>query len=184
MVLWSDAPWWIFAILTRPIKLQFIVCYVQPKAWLASLVFTTLCFLFAQKKIEVMPKSLYCMRWLLPISVLWFMVCAILVPTYENQLFYILSIHSIFFLTLNTFTSWISGFYLSALYSKSRGSLLFNVLLALVFNVWGQYHFYKKLSQVSVTKSISIVDILYGFFLFISIAVSYLMSTGVGKTIW
>lgn len=130
-----------------------------------------------------MPKSLYYMRWLLPVSILWFMVCAILMPIYDNQLFYMVSTHSIFFLLLNTLTSWISGFYLSVLYSKSRGSLLFNFVLALVFNVWGQYHFYKKLSQVSVTRSISIVDIFYGFFLFISVAVSYLMSTGVGKGI-
>ena len=132
-------------------------------------------------KIDSMPKSLYYMRWVFPISILWFLFTAILIPAYKSQVFYFLSISSLFFVVLNVFASWIAGFYLSFKYSDNSGHKLYNLSLALVLNVWGQYFFCKKLDSITTRNLVSVYDFFYLFFLLIVTVVSYMMSVGVGN---
>ena len=56
-----------------------------------------------------------------------------------------------------------------------------NLILAVILNVWSQYFFLRKISQISPAKSLSVIDIFYAFFLFIIFSVSYMMSVGVGN---
>ncbi len=128
-----------------------------------------------------MPPILYYMKWIFPLSVLWFLLTAVAIPAYENRLFYFLSISSVLLVALNSLVSWISGFYLSLEYSNKSGRTLRNLALALVLNVWGQYTYHKKLKSVVVRKSVSAFELFYAFFLFIIGVISHMMSAGVGN---
>ncbi len=128
-----------------------------------------------------MPKALYYMKWVFPTSIFWLIAIAMFIPAYENQSFYFLSISSLFFLILNSIASWIAGFYLSAKYTDESGSKPYRLAIALVFNVWGQYFFYRKFTNVTARKSLSIFDLFYAFSLFIILTVSFIMSVGIGN---
>ena len=84
---------------------------------------------------------------------------------------------------VNALFSLAASLYFSVLYSSKfstyRKSL--NILIGLVLNIWGQYHFRRKMGDITWVKSVSIYDIFYMFFLFIIINVSYMMSNGVGN---
>lgn len=128
-----------------------------------------------------MPKVLFYMKWLFPASLMWFLITATLVPAYEHQAYYFISVSASLFLVLNCFVSWMSGIYISIQISGNMKHKIKNLILAVILNVWSQYFFLRKISQISPAKSLSVIDIFYAFFLFIIFSVSYMMSVGVGN---
>ncbi len=130
---------------------------------------------------STLPKAMFLMKWLFPVSVLWSLVTAAFIPAYDNQLYYFISISALFFLVLNVLTAWGCGLYLSlqASQSLSPQKRVFNMVVAVLLNVWGQYHF-RKVVKVAPQSKIGLIDVFYLFSLFIVLCVSYMMSVGVG----
>ena len=125
-----------------------------------------------------LPSCVYWMKWVLPASLIWVLVTATFIRSDESQLNYFVSISSFFFLMLNVFYSWIASLNFAAALSKETNlnNKVLTLFIGLVLNVWGQYYFRRKFSDIVRLKSFSIYDIFYLFFIFIIAIVSVLMS--------
>jgi hypothetical protein len=129
------------------------------------------------------PTTLYWMSWILPLSVIWAFLVSILIPAYDSRLNYGIAMSSYFFMMLNALFSWVSSLYFAIVYSANHqtSKRFFNVALGLLFTVWGQYHFRRKMGEVTRLTSFTVYDGFYCFCLFIIVNVAYMMSTGVGN---
>jgi len=83
------------------------------------------------------------MKWIFPISVVWFFFVFSVVPTYESQINYFVSISSILFLVQNVAFSWVASLFFAIKFSQNgtNAEKIIGVFLGLILNVWGQYHF-------------------------------------------
>ena len=138
-----------------------------------------------------LPFSAVAILWFFPVSVLFFFLTASLVPAYETRVGYFVSIFSLFFMLINAigclFVSFIlCNFYLS--FKNDEGAKTFDYLKALAFNIFGGYHFIRKIRRLEEDKGIKLgksfrigfLGAYYLFFIVIAIIVSMMMSKGVG----
>lgn len=130
--------------------------------------------------------------WLFPMSVLFFFLTASLVPAYETKIGYFVSIFSFFFMLINAVGSLFVSFILCNFYSSLKGdggAKALDYLKALVFNVFGGYHFIGKIRKLEDEKGIEMdksfrvgfLGAYYIFFIVIAVVVSMMMSKGVGS---
>lgn len=133
---------------------------------------------FSTSNTHRIPIAIYLMKWVLPISLALFLITAIGVPAYESQVGYIVSMWSFFFLILNVAYSWIASIYYSMVYSmdKTVKSKTLNLLLGVVFNIWGQYHFIMRMPEPTRRNKIGVYEIFYLSIIFIICNVTYMMS--------
>jgi hypothetical protein len=137
------------------------------------------------------PMSVKVTLWLLPISVIIFFIIVAVVPTYESEVNYFISIFSVFFMMMNSISCFIISLLLCKKFSNLEESNLMkalNFFKAILFHVFGGYYFLKKLRvyahernmELKFERKIGLFEVYYIFMLIISIVVSMMMSKGIG----
>ena len=93
---------------------------------------------------------------------------------------------------INAFNSIIASLTLCRIYNElenSKSAKAFNFFKAIIFHVFGGYHFFRKIKQtaekndieIESKKGIDSITVFYIFFVVIAVIVTYMMSSGIGN---